>query len=231
MPEPLPTDAATLAAWMKRERLARGWSTTELADRARGIALEEGSSIKLKQQTISGFEQPGKPKRVPEWMRYVRAAFDESDSETKEDAHLTTGQTDRSVMIKHLPTFVGLGGGGTFEGDVGEVSFSRDLIENELRAPADALLAMVAEGNSMEPDFRGGDQILVDTRRKTLAQPGAFCLWDGDGHVIKFLEKVPGSSPAAVRVISLNAIYEPQVRLVEEINLVGRVVWFGRRVQ
>lgn len=224
-------DVAALSAWMKRERLARGWSTTELADRARGVALEEGSSIKLTQQSVSDFEQPGRRKRAPEWMRYVRAAFDASDAETKEDPHLTMGKDDRSVLIRHLPTFVGMGGGGTGEGDQGVISFSRDLIENELRTPADALLAMVAEGNSMEPDFRGGDQILVDTRRKSLAQPGAFCLWDGDGHVIKFLEKVPGSDPAAVRVISLNPIYEPHERLVDEINLIGRVVWFGRRVQ
>lgn len=225
------TDAAAVSAWMKREREARGWSTTELANRARGIALEEGSSIKLTQQSVSGFEQPGRPKRVPEWMRYVRQAFERAADETREDPHLHTGKSDRSVEIKLLPTFVGLGGGGTGEGDPGVISFSRDLIENELRTPPDALLAMVAEGNSMEPDFRGGDQILVDTRRRSLAQPGAFCLWDGDGHVIKFLEKVPGSEPAAVRVISLNPIYEPQVRLVDEINLVGRVIWFGRRVQ
>ena len=223
--------AAEASAWMTKERHARGWSTIELADRARGIAMEEGSSIKLTQQSISDFEQPGKRKRVPEWFRYIRKAFEVAAEETAEDPYLDTGAADRGIAIKRLPTFVGLGGGGTFEGDPGIVLFSRDLIENELRAPADALLAMVAEGNSMEPDFKGGDQILVDTRRKSLAQPGAFCLWDGDGHVIKFLERVPGSEPPKVRVISMNQLYEPHERLVDEINLVGRVVWFGRRVQ
>lgn len=232
MKESLPWDAASAAAWMKRERDARGWSTIELANRARGIAAEEGSAAKLTQQSISDFEQPGKRKRVPEWLRYVRKAFEAGDDETIEDLYLDTGKPDDGVPIKRVPTDVGLGGGGTFEGDPGVVTFSRDLIENELKAPADALLAMVAEGNSMEPDFRGGDQILVDTRRKSIAQPGAFCLWDGDGHVIKFLEKVPGSNPPRVKVISMNAkLYEPHERLVEEINLIGRVVWFGRRYQ
>lgn len=232
MKESLPWDAASASAWMRREREARGWSTIELADRARGIATEEGSSAKLTQQSISDFEQPGKRKRVPEWLRYVRKAFEAYEDETAEDLYLDTGKTDSGVPIKRIPTHVGLGAGGEFEGDPGVVSFSRDLIENELRAPADALLAMVAEGNSMEPDFRGGDQILVDTRRKSIAQPGAFCLWDGDGHVVKFLEKVPGSDPPRVKVISMNAaLYLPHERLVEEINLVGRVVWFGRRVQ
>ena len=48
---------------------------------------------------------------------------------------------------------------------------------------------------------------------------------------IKYLEKVPDSDPPKVRVISANAIYDPADRLLDEIGLVGRVVWFGRRVQ
>lgn len=215
---------------LRKMREGRGWSAAELADRARAIAREQGSALKLTQQSISKFEL-GTAKRVPEWLRYVRAAFAAAREETAEDAYLGTGRTDTSVQIKLLPTFVGLGGGGTGEGDEGQISFSRDLIENELRVPADSLLAMVAEGNSMEPDFHGGDQILVDTRRKSLAQPGAFCLWDGDGHVVKFLERIPDTEPARVRVISANNIYEPTERLADEINLVGRVIWFGRRVQ
>lgn len=217
-------------AAIKKERIRRGWSADELARRARAFALEEGDEIKLSQQLISKYESGG-AKRSPHWIRYVQRAFDAADQETANDPHLHAGKTDNSVLIRLLPTFVGLGGGGTGEGDEGQISFSRDLIENELRVPPERLLAMVAEGNSMEPDFKGGDQILVDTRRTSLAQPGAFCLWDGDGHVVKFLERVQGSDPPKVRVISANQIYEPTERLVDEINLVGRVIWFGRRVR
>jgi phage repressor protein C with HTH and peptisase S24 domain len=218
------------AAKLKQERIRRGWAVEEVARRARGFALEDGVDLKLSQQLVSQFEN-GRAKKLPQWLRYVWRAFDAANAETTNDPHLHTGKTDNSVLIKLLPTYVGLGAGGTGEGDEGRISFSRDLIENELRVPADRLLAMVAEGNSMEPDFRGGDQILVDTRRTSLAQPGAFCLWDGDGHVVKFLERIAGSDPPRVRVISANNIYEPVERLVEEINLVGRVIWFGRRVQ
>lgn len=215
---------------VQQERIKRAWSAKELANRARGFALEDGYEIKWSQQLIDGFEK-GNNKKRPPWLKYVQRAFDAHDAETSNDPHLHMGKTDRSVMVKLLPNFVGLGPGGTEDGDEGQISFSRDLIENELRVPVDALLAMVAEGNSMEPDFRGGDQILVDTRRKSLAQPGAFCLWDNDGHVVKFLERIAGSDPPRVRVISANSIYEPTERLVEEIHLIGRVIWFGRRVQ
>lgn len=139
---------------------------------------------------------------------------------------------DDMVLIERLPTFAGMGGGGTGEGDRGAIAFSRNLVESILRAQPADLLAIEAEGNSMEPDYLGGDQILIDKRRRSLASPGAFCLWDGDGYVVKYLERVQGSDPQRVRVISRNHdLYPPYERLVEEIDIQGRVVWFGRQVR
>jgi len=145
---------------------------------------------------------------------------------------LEARRDDDVVYVERLPTFAGLGGGGTGEGDRGTIAFSRNLIESILRAQPADLLAIEAEGNSMEPDFLGGDQILIDKRRKSLASAGAFCLWDGDGYVVKYLERVQGSDPQRVRVVSRNqALYPPYERLVEEIDIQGRVVWFGRQVR
>jgi phage repressor protein C with HTH and peptisase S24 domain len=226
----LPDDPGEAGRWTKRERERRAISAAELARRINGFALEAGDPTNVSQQVVSKFEQ-GQNKRFPAWTRFVDAALSVSDSETKEDKYLHLGVEDVSVEIPRLPTWAGLGSGGTGDDDPGKLSFSRDLVERELRADPSSLLAMVAEGNSMEPEFFGGDVILVDTRRKTLAQPGAFCLWDGDGHVIKFLEKVPDTDPPKVRVLSRNSIYEPRERLIEDITLVGKVIWFGRRVQ
>lgn len=226
----IPDDPPEAGLWTKRERERRGLSAAELARRINGLAGEVGDPTNVSQQVVSKFEQ-GKNKKLPPWTRFITPALQASDAETKEDPHLHMAVSDDSVGIQLLPTWVGLGTGGTGDDDPGIISFSRDLIERELRAEPDKLLAMVAEGNSMEPEFKGGDQILVDTRRKTLAQPGAFCLWDDDGHVIKYLERIPDSDPPKVRVVSSNPLYEPRERLLDEIRLIGKVVWFGRRVQ
>lgn len=226
----IPEDPGDAGLWVKAHRDERGWSAADLARRINGLAREQGDPTVVSQQVLSKFEQ-GRTKRFPAWVRYIVPAFETSDDGTHEDRHLSLASSDDVVSIRLLPNFVGMGGGGSDDGETGVVAFSRDLIERELRAEPEFLLAMVAEGNSMEPDFLGGDQILVDTRRRSLAQPGAFCLWDGDGHVIKYLERVSGSEPARVRVISRNGIYEASERLVDEINIVGRVVWFGRRIQ
>jgi len=226
----MPDDPGKAGLWTKAEREKRGWSAADLAKRINGQASYQGDPTRVSQQVVSKREQ-GKTKRAPAWTRYIPMAFEAGNSETALDVHLHTGLEDTSVDIQRLPTWVGLGSGGTGDDDPGKVSFSRDLVIRELRADPEALLAMVAEGNSMEPDFRGGDQILVDTRRKSLAQPGAFCIWDGDGHVVKFIEKVPDSDPQQIRLVSANDLYEPQIRLLDDVRIVGRVVWFGRRVQ
>jgi phage repressor protein C with HTH and peptisase S24 domain len=135
-----------------------------------------------------------------------------------------------TVPVELLPTYAGAGGGGTGEGDVETIRFPRGLIERELRATSRDVLAVQVEGDSMEPMFVSGDQLLIDKRRTAITQPGAFCLWDGDGYVIKLLEKVYDSDPPKVRVLSKNAVYQAVERLVEEVRIMGRVVWFGRKV-
>jgi phage repressor protein C with HTH and peptisase S24 domain len=226
----MPDGAEETGLWVKRERDRRGLSARELADRINGLCRETGDPTVVSQQVVSKFEQ-GKTKKLPAWTRFVIPALEAWGGESHEDPHLSTALADDVVSIRLLPNFAGMGGGGSDDGEEGVVVFLRHLIERELGATPSALLAMLAEGNSMEPDFRGGDQILVDTRRKSLAQPGAFCLWDGDGHVIKFIERIPESDPAKIRLLSANGLYAPQIRLLEEVHIVGRVVWFGRRVQ
>lgn len=222
--------AAEAAEWMKRGRAARGgMSAADLADRAAGAARAEGVPANYSQQLISLFEK-GEAKKLPPWLRYVHLAFEAYDEETNREDHTDPAQYDDKVWIEKLPTFAGLGAGGTGDDTRSFVAFSRDLIFNQLRLQPDVLLYMECEGNSMEPDFKGGDQMLVNTGRKSLAQPAAFCIWDGEGHVIKYVEKVPGTEPEMIRLISANDMYEPQLRLREEVNIVGKVVWFGRPV-
>lgn len=135
-----------------------------------------------------------------------------------------------TYAIELLPTTVGLGGGGTGEGEFRSISFDRSIIDDELRVTPDSLLAIQVEGDSMRPEFVSGDRLLIDKRKTSIAQPGAFCLWDGDGYVVKFLEKVYGSEPAKIRVISENQRYERSERLVDEVQIMGRVVWLGRKL-
>lgn len=217
---------------LKKARQAVGWTTGSLAEHAAAVAAADGYTLRVSQQTVSGFEQ-GTYKRVPGWLPYARAAIRRQEAlENNEFRTMIEGEeyAAMGVKISALPTFAGAGGGGTGEGDTGTIIFSRSLVENQLRAKPADLLAIEIEGNSMSPDFESGDQLLIDKRKTSIAQPGAFCLWDGDGYVVKYLEKVYDTEPAKVRVISRNAVFSAAERLADEIQILGRVVWFARRV-
>jgi hypothetical protein len=55
-------------------------------------------------------------------------------------------------------------------------------------------------------------------------------LWDGLGIVVKRLDYIPGSDPATVEIISDNTLHKRYERTVEEAHIIGRVVWFARKL-
>lgn len=81
----------------------------------------------------------------------------------------------------------------------------------------------------MEPHFFNGDQILVDERDCDPVQPGPFAVWDGDGVVLKNVERLPGGK-GKLRIFSSNPIYSDHVADAGEVRIVGRPVWLARRL-
>lgn len=133
------------------------------------------------------------------------------------------------VEIEVLPTYAGMGGGGNGDGDRETALVPRALIVDILRgSPRDFLLINV-RGDSMEPDFRHGDQLLVDKREVSPAQPGPFALWDGEWgeYVIKNVER---ARTGEVRIFSSNPKYSSELQPSELTRIIGRPVWFGRRL-
>lgn len=130
------------------------------------------------------------------------------------------------VEIEVLPTYAGLGGGGTGDGDRALALFPRRLVEDELRAKPSDLLMIELRGDSMEPKFKNGDQILIDKRDVNPVQPGPFALWDGDGYVVKNVERQNGM----YRLFSSNTVYSERLANPDDVQIMGRPVWYARRV-
>lgn len=146
------------------------------------------------------------------------------------DADLPASYNNPDYLpVDILPSFAGMGGGGTGDGDHGQALIPRTLIEDELRAKPSDMLLIEARGQSMEPDFHHGDQILIDKRDCNPVQPGAFALWDGDGYVVKLIERVP-HKPGTYRIFSANGRYSAYEVEADLVKIMGRPVWFGRRL-
>ena len=99
-----------------------------------------------------------------------------------------------------------------------------DFLRSHTQAAPSALRIIRVHGDSMVPDFRPGERVLVNTDDRLPSPPGVFIVWDGFGLVIKRLEVVPYSEPATVRLISANADYAVYERPLEDVTVNGRVI-------
>ena len=112
------------------------------------------------------------------------------------------------------------------------LAFKEDWVRRELRARPEDLNLIYVVGDSMEPDLRSGDIVLVD-HTDTMAQREGVYVSRMDGALlVKQLQRLPGG---VVKVISRNPAYEAfPVDLKQLANpngfaVVGRVVWACRR--
>ncbi|WP_299492252.1 S24 family peptidase [Acaryochloris sp. IP29b_bin.137] len=110
------------------------------------------------------------------------------------------------------------------------IAFSRSWIRSELRTSPAQLSLIHVSGDSMEPTLRPGDVVLVDQHQAEGGPDGGYVLrWDG--HLqIKRLHWLSGK---VLKIISDNPIYQPievdLSQLTEEFQIIGRVIWGGKR--
>lgn len=131
------------------------------------------------------------------------------------------------LPVDILPTYAGMGGGGTGEGEVERALVPRYLIEGILRGRQANFVLIRVRGDSMEPDFRHDDELLVDMRDTSPTQPGPFALWHEDGYVVKNVERTVDGQ---VRIFSTNSKYPSIETPIDTTRIIGRPVWFGRRL-
>ncbi|MFD2205807.1 XRE family transcriptional regulator [Kiloniella antarctica] len=105
-----------------------------------------------------------------------------------------------------------------------------DYLRSELSVSPAAARIIEVQGDSMTPTLHSGDRVMIDTNDQRPSPPGIFALWDGIGVVVKRLEHVPNSEPALLRISSDNPNHAEYQRTFDEVNIIGRIIWYGRRV-
>lgn len=222
-------EAAIQGAALAKARKKLGWSQAVLAEKARAFAIEADEDFKLSQQLIGQFES-GITKKVPRWVRYARQAMEAAAEGNELAPDLPPGDPSTAYLeVDILPTFGGMGGGGNGEGEVAQALLPRALVEDQLRGKPKDFLLIEVRGDSMTPEFLHGDQILIDRRDVNPRQPGPFALFDGDGIVVKLVERIPGRREW-YRVFSANSRYSEYEVQEEDVRILGRPVWFARRL-
>ena len=224
----LPVDAESASAWMQAERKKRGWSTTKLADIARQIARREGSSIGLTQQSVSDFEQ-GERKRLPQWLTYVRMAFEEGDAAVQQEV----ARRDELAYVRQVDIRYAMGDGSALDDypDATLVPFNLGFLRMRSRGPLESLFLVTGHGDSMEPTLLKNDLILIDTtdRQMDIGDQIWALEYAGSGY-IKRLRRVKRNGTVKILILSDNDRVPPEEAEPEDIHLVGKVVWIGRQM-
>lgn len=105
-----------------------------------------------------------------------------------------------------------------------------DYLNRELRVRPGAARIIEVQGDSMEPLLVTGDRVMVNLLDRAPSPPGIFAIWDGFGVVVKRLEFIPNSDPPCIVISSDNPKHGRYERTADEVNIIGRVVWFARRM-
>lgn len=149
------------------------------------------------------------------------------------DDPITEDYKNDFVAIQYASARPSMGGGAIVEDEHGvgrDFHFRRSWIRDRLKAAPSMMRVMGVEGDSMTPTLQGGDVVLVDMNQRRPVPPGIFVLHDGMGLVAKRLEYIPMSDPPRLRIISDNQQYSPYECTAEEVNIIGRVRWYGREM-
>ncbi len=141
------------------------------------------------------------------------------------------GNTDFD-LVNVYDVQAGAGGGVVVydEEAVGQLAFPRGYLRGLTRANPDHLGIISVKGDSMLPTLADDDVVMVDRSKCDLSYDGLFVIRDGgDALLVKRIGRA--SQRGFVTIISDNRNIYPSVeKSLQDIEVVGRVIWRGGKV-
>lgn len=148
---------------------------------------------------------------------------------SRPDLDLLDAQEDLDLVeVQEIDLAYGLGG--TFSEDAVEVrmmQFPRAWIEQITRTPAAQLTFARGRGDSMMPTITDGDMVLIDRSQRSVREQDA--IWAMTVGEIAMIKRIR-SRGERVLILSDNDRIPADDVFHEELNVVGRVIFIGRKV-
>lgn len=212
-------------AWLSRET---GISTSALSDvNTKGKIPRADNAFKIAQALGVDVEWllTGHASSRAHLQSDIRRAMRQS-AET--DNHAAAVELLDLVSVQEIDLAYGLGG--QFSDGPVEVQthhFPRDWVQSITSAPASMLTIARGRGDSMQPTIQDGDMVIIDRSQRTIREQDAmWALTIGDFAMIKRVR----SRGERIQILSDNTLVPMDEAHHEEINVVGRVIFVGRRV-
>ena len=123
-------------------------------------------------------------------------------------------------------------GGGSFEVGSSEIEGCYSFRKNWLTAKGTAakMVLMDVFGNSMEPEMKDGDTVLIDEDQKSILAGAVYAVGVDDTIMVKRLEKHPNK----LVLLSDNKDYAPIFlgkNEIDSVRIIGKVIWICRELR
>ena len=181
---------------------------------------------------VQQFIKRGSPRRLAEADRRILARYFGVDEAVLGAPDVEPGRSGGLTPVPRLDVDAAAGAG-AFDGDErggGHIAFDPAWLRRVARGAPDQLSIIRVAGDSMVPTLADGDDILVDRGDAgARLRDGIYVLRIDDALVVKRLALNPASRTLSIR--SDNPAYpgwpdcDPAA-----VDIVGRVVWTGRRI-
>jgi phage repressor protein C with HTH and peptisase S24 domain len=206
------------------ERLIQEYGTSYT-----GLSRLLGRNVSYIQQFI----RKGSPRQLDERDRAILARFFGVDEQVLGGPSRSSGPVVELVQIPILEVEASAGHGALAELEAKSAQFGFD--EGWLRkltaSNASKLSIIKVTGDSMEPTLNDGDEVMVDLADgQARLRDGIYVLRMDDALNVKRVAIEPKGRQ--ISVVSDNPAYPSWNGLERRaINIVGRVLWFGRKLQ
>jgi hypothetical protein len=179
---------------------------------------------------IQQFIKRGSPKNLPERERSILARYYGVDPQLLGAPEDVGGKHDKLKLVPKLAVGASAGAGALADGEAlaGKVGFDEQWLRKLGVEPRNVSLIRV-DGDSMQPALNDGDDIMVDKGAALKPLRDGIHVIRIDGVLmVKRLARAPGGR---LSVLSDNPAYPSWPdRDPAEVQVVGRVVWVGRRL-
>lgn len=109
-----------------------------------------------------------------------------------------------------------------------QLAFPRDYLKKLTKSNPRNLAIISVKGDSMEPTLKDDDIVLLDASKTSLHFDGLFVLRFGDALHVKRVTR--SARQGFITILSDNSTYPPQEHAAGDVAVIGKVLWYGRKV-
>ncbi|MGB2928722.1 MAG: helix-turn-helix transcriptional regulator [Desulfobacterales bacterium] len=214
---------------------ARFESFLQRVFQATGVAsqTELASVLKINRSAIT---QARKKNSIPDkWILklYKTYGLNPDWVETGSGQTFIKKSVSNDSIFKNIPKVKARlsAGGGSFEvgSEVeGYYAFRKDWLTT--KGNRNKMVLMDIFGNSMEPEMKDGDTILIDESQKDILAGAIYAVGIDDTIMVKRVEKHPNK----LVLLSDNKDYSPiylQGNEINSVRIIGKVIWISRELR